>query len=61
MSALLGVTANSSLALVLGKRLTRRRNWGEQPAPSGGMSALFLIVALTLGGMAGWLATVWLF
>jgi hypothetical protein len=61
MADLLGVTRNSAMALVLGKRLTRRRNWSETPAPSGGVSALFLAVALTLGGLVGWFVTLWMF
>lgn len=57
---ILGIARESSLALVLGKRLTRRRNWGETPAPSKAVSAFVVAGGLTIGALVGWLITVWL-
>lgn len=57
---ILGIARESSLALVLGKRLTRRRNWGETPAPSKAVSAVVIVGGLAIGALVGWLITSWL-
>jgi len=57
---ILGISRESALALVLGKRLTRRRNWGETPAPSKTVSAVVVTGGLAIGGLVGWLITYWL-
>jgi hypothetical protein len=54
---ILGVHRESALALVLGKRLTRRRNWAETPAPSRGFSVAVLALGLALGSVVGWILT----
>lgn len=57
---LLGIPHGSALALVLGKRLTRRRHWGETPAPSKAVSAFVLVGGLAIGGLIGWMITFWM-
>ena len=56
---ILGISRESALALVLGKRLTRRRNWGETPAPSKAFSAFVVIGGLAIGTLVGWLISHW--
>ncbi|UJR86495.1 hypothetical protein [Sandaracinus amylolyticus] len=58
---LLGITRESPLALVLGKRLTRRRNWAETPAPSKTVSTVVVLGGLAIGTIIGWLVTYWMF
>lgn len=55
-AGLLGVTVDSPLALVVAKRIVRKNpvSWQKAPA-SAGLSAVFMIIALVLGGGIGWL------
>ena len=56
MAGLFGVPAESSTALVLGKRLLRRNPaaWRSTPAPPAKISTLIILVAIVLGCAVGW-------
>ena len=56
MAGLVGVSPDSSVALLLAKRLLRSNpvTWRQAPAPSGKVSAIILILAGIIGGGIGW-------
>ena len=53
VAALLGVPRDSASAMVLGKRLIRRRTMSQRPAPRPVISWLIVIVGLALGAALG--------
>lgn len=52
---LLGVAADSHLALVVAKRLLRRRALASRPAPSPWVSWIIVLVAIAIGAAVGFL------
>jgi hypothetical protein len=56
MAALFGVPPESETALVLAKRLLRKNPaaWRTRSAPPTKISAFIMVLALVLGGAAGW-------
>ncbi len=56
-AGLIGVPADSALALVVAKRLIRKNpvGWQQRPAPPASVSAIIIVIALVLGGTIGWL------
>ncbi len=56
MASLFGVPPESATALVLAKRLLRKNPaaWRTRSAPPTGISVLIMMIALVLGGFAGW-------
>jgi hypothetical protein len=56
-AGLLGVTADSPLALVVAKRIVRKNPvaWQKAPAPPARVSAIIMLIALVIGGAIGWL------
>lgn len=59
-AGLFGVEPDSPIALLLAKRLLRKNpvNWKKRPAPRPMISFIIIIVALVLGGLFGWAASV---
>lgn len=51
---LLGVEPKSPLALVVAKRIVRKRSIAERPAPKPWVSALMVVLSIAIGGLVGW-------
>ncbi|MFO0693911.1 MAG: hypothetical protein U0230_10180 [Polyangiales bacterium] len=51
---LLGVEPKSPLALVVAKRIVRKRSIAERPAPKPWISALMVLLSIAIGGLVGW-------
>lgn len=58
---LLGLERDSPMALVIAKRLLRRRAWAETPAPKPWLSVTLLLLGLAVGASVGWMIVRWLF
>jgi hypothetical protein len=58
-ASIFGVPPDSTLALVLAKRLMRKNPvaWQKRPAPPAGTSLLIVVATLAIGGGIGWLMT----
>lgn len=61
VAELLSVSKQSPVALVLAKRMLRKRTWASQPAPSAAVSTFIVVGGLAIGVGLGWLASILLF
>jgi hypothetical protein len=60
MACMLGVQPDSPLALVFAKRILRRPTTPWREPPSRGVTWVLLLLFIALGGVLGWIATVFL-
>ena len=58
-AGLLGVRPESPIAVVLAKRLLRKKpqTWRQKPAPPARVSFLIVVIVLVVGGAVGWFAS----
>lgn len=58
-AVMLGLDPESTTALLVAKRILRKNpvSWRKAPAPSAGVSALIILIAVVLGSAVGWVVS----